>query len=70
MGLELEFAPGQTPLDEDEKDGLLITSISNVRELNEIEQLNIGDDTGETAVRLQSNGHRARPECLAVRQLF
>lgn len=41
MGLELEFQQGQTPLDEDEKDGLLITSISNVLELNELEQLNI-----------------------------
>ncbi len=28
MGLELSYFEGQTPLDEDEKEGLLITSIT------------------------------------------
>ena len=35
MGLILEYIDGQTPLDEDEKDGLLIKSISTRRELDE-----------------------------------
>ena len=41
MGLNIPYEPGQTPLDEDEKDGLLIPHISTVEELNEFEQQNI-----------------------------
>jgi len=41
MGLEISYIKGQTPLDEEEKEGLLIRSISTVGELNEAEQLNI-----------------------------
>lgn len=41
MGLELVYGEGQTPLSEEEKDGLLIKSISTHEELNELEQLNI-----------------------------
>ena len=41
MGLELEYMDGQTPLDEDEKDGLLIPTIATRRELDEFEQQNI-----------------------------
>lgn len=41
MGLNLKYADGQTPLDEDEKGGLKITSISTQGELDEFEQLNI-----------------------------
>ena len=41
MGLELEYIDGQTPLDEDEKEGLLIDSITTRGELDEFEQLNI-----------------------------
>jgi len=41
MGLNLEYIDGQTPLDEDEKDGLLIESISTRGELDEFEQANI-----------------------------
>src|SRR5687768_15206968 len=41
MGLELDFADGQTPLDEDEKEGLLIMSIATRSELDEFEQQNI-----------------------------
>ena len=41
MGLNINYEPGQTPLDEDEKDGLLIPHISTVEELNEFEQQNI-----------------------------
>src|SRR5437762_852020 len=41
MGLDLEYVYGQTPLDDDEKEGLLIKSISTRRELDEFEQQNI-----------------------------
>lgn len=41
MGLELEYEDGQTPLNEEEKEGLLIKSITTHDELNEHEQLNI-----------------------------
>jgi len=41
MGLDLEYNYGQTPIDEDEKEGLLIESITTRGELDEFEQLNI-----------------------------
>ena len=41
MGLDLEYIDGQTPLDEDEKDDLLIETISTKGELDEFEQQNI-----------------------------
>lgn len=41
MGLEMEYIDGQTPLDEEEKEGLLIASITTREELDEFEQLNI-----------------------------
>jgi Fic-DOC domain mobile mystery protein B len=41
VGLEVAANYGQTPIDEDEKTGLKIPSISTLRELNEFEQLNI-----------------------------
>lgn len=41
MGLELDYILGQTPLDEEEKNGLLIPSISTRKELDEFEQKNI-----------------------------
>ena len=41
MGLDLKHADGQTPLDEDEKEGLKIKSITTQNELDEFEQLNI-----------------------------
>ncbi|HXB06342.1 MAG TPA: mobile mystery protein B [Puia sp.] len=41
MGLELEYIDGQTPLDEDEKEGLLIKTIATRGELDEFEQQNI-----------------------------
>jgi len=41
MGLELNYIEGQTPIDEDEKEGLLIHSITTREELDEFEQLNI-----------------------------
>lgn len=41
MGLSLDYTGGQTPLDEDEKEGLLIKTITTRSELDEFEQLNI-----------------------------
>ena len=41
MGLELRSGAGQTPLDDDEKEGLKIKSITTQGELDEFEQLNI-----------------------------
>jgi Fic-DOC domain mobile mystery protein B len=41
MGLDFELVNGQTPLDEEEKDGLLISTITTRGELDEFEQLNI-----------------------------
>lgn len=41
MGLNLDYIDGQTPIDEDEKEGLLIETISTKGELDEFEQLNI-----------------------------
>ena len=41
MGLDLEYINGQTPLDEEEKDGLLILTIATRDELDEFEQQNI-----------------------------
>jgi len=41
MGLELDYKDGQTPLDDEEKEGLKIKSITTQGELDEFEQLNI-----------------------------
>ena len=41
MGLELNYIEGQTPIDENEKHGLRILSITTREELDEFEQLNI-----------------------------
>jgi Fic-DOC domain mobile mystery protein B len=43
MGLNLIYGDGQTLLDEDEREGLLISTITNRAELDEFEQLNIED---------------------------
>lgn len=41
MGLNTLYTDGQTPLDENEKEGLKIKSITTQAELDELEQLNI-----------------------------
>lgn len=43
MGLNLDCSNGQTPIDEDEKHGLRIKTISTLAELDEFEQKNIED---------------------------
>lgn len=41
MGLKLEYHDGQTPLDESEKEGLRIASVTTHGELDELEQRNM-----------------------------
>ena len=41
MGLDFKYVDGQTPLSEEEKEGLLIKTITTRGELDELEQLNI-----------------------------
>ena len=41
MGLDIGYIDGQTPLDEEEKEGLLIPAIATREELDEFEQQNI-----------------------------
>jgi len=41
MGLDFDYTNGQTPLDEDEKDGLLVPTITTRGELDEFEQLGV-----------------------------
>lgn len=41
MGLNLDYNNGQTPLDEEEKEGLLIPTITTKGELDEFEQQNV-----------------------------
>jgi Fic-DOC domain mobile mystery protein B len=41
MGLKIDYIDGQTPINDDEKDGLRIPSITTRDELDEFEQLNI-----------------------------
>jgi len=41
VGLDLEYIYGQTPISEEEKEGLMIKSITTRGELDELEQLNI-----------------------------
>lgn len=41
MGLRLTYNEGQTPLNEEEKEGLLLKTISTRAELDEVEQFNI-----------------------------
>lgn len=43
MGLDLPYEYGQTPIDDEEKEGLKILSISTKEELNALEQNNIED---------------------------
>ncbi|MDR1323758.1 MAG: mobile mystery protein B [Candidatus Margulisbacteria bacterium] len=43
MGIDITYDAGQTPLDEDEKEGLLISALSTKAELDEFEQRNIED---------------------------
>jgi len=52
MGLDLIYNDGQTPIDEDEKEGLLIQSISTRGELDEFEQQNIETKACQSCITL------------------
>lgn len=54
MGINLSYIEGQTPIDEDEKSGLKIKTITTRNELDEWEQLNIEDAIN----RYKSNSRR------------
>lgn len=56
MGLDYELVDGQTPLDEEEKEGLRIATITTRGELNEFEQQNI-----ERAIKW-TMGRKFKPE--------
>jgi Fic-DOC domain mobile mystery protein B len=51
MGLIINYELGQTPLDEDEKEGLLVHTIGNRKDLDEFEQLNIEEAVQWTLMR-------------------
>jgi Fic-DOC domain mobile mystery protein B len=51
MGLVIQYADGQTPLDEDEKEGLLVHSITTREALDELEQRNIEEAIRWTITR-------------------
>jgi fido (protein-threonine AMPylation protein) len=51
MGLELDYIDGQTPIDEDEIEGLIISSIATRGELDEFEQQNIEQTVQWTLMR-------------------
>lgn len=61
MGLELKYEEGQTPLDENEKEGLKITSITTQGELDEFEQLNI-EKAVEWTIRTNLNAEKILTE--------
>jgi Fic-DOC domain mobile mystery protein B len=56
MGLVLTFEYGQTPLDDDEKDGLLIDSVDTKGALDELEQRNIEEAIKWTMYRRKAFG--------------
>ena len=64
MGLDLDYIDGQTPLDEDEKDGLLLPTIVTREELDEFEQHNI-----ERAIQWEM-GRTFKPEEVFTEQFI
>lgn len=64
MGLDLDYVDGQTPLGDDEKEGLLIPSIATSGELDEFEQQNI-----EQAVHW-SLGRSFKPEAVFTEEFI
>lgn len=61
MGLDLYYHDGQTPLEEEEKEDLLIKSISTRGELDEFEQANILE-----AIEWSLRMHRVMDEILSI----
>jgi len=61
VGLELYYEKGQTPIDEEEKEDLLLPTISTRRELDEFEQANI-----EKAIEWSLKIRNSRDELLSI----
>lgn len=61
MGLELDYSKGQTPISEEEKEALLIRTISTKGELDEFEQANI-----ERAIAWSMSNRFSENEILSV----
>jgi len=61
VGLELHYKKGQTPIDEEEKEDLLLPTISTRGELDEFEQANI-----EKAIEWSLKINTSRNEVLSV----
>jgi Fic-DOC domain mobile mystery protein B len=61
MGLDIHYGEGQTPLGEEEKNGLKIKSISTQGDLDEFEQLNI-EKAVEWTIRLNANSEKILAE--------
>lgn len=57
MGLELNYIPNQTPISEEENEGLLIKTISTRSELDEFEQQNI-ESAVEWTLRQNFNSNK------------
>ena len=51
MGLDLVYDKGQTPLNDEEKEGLQLKHVSTQGELNEAEQLNVQEAVQWTRLR-------------------
>ena len=64
MGLDQPYIPGQTPSEEEEREGLRIFSISTRKELDEFEQHNI-----EEAIQWLLT-HKIRPNRILNRILY
>jgi len=72
MGLDLDYMDGQTPLEEEEKEGLLISSIATRGELDEFEQQSI-EAAIEWSIMHTSNAKTIFTEeffCLVHRKMF
>ena len=61
MGLDLHYNWGQTPIDEEEKEDLLLSTISTRGELDEFEQANI-----EKAIEWSLKNNFSREEILSI----
>ena len=58
MGLDYLYIDGQTPLDEDEKEGLLLPTVGTRGELDEVEQRNIEEAIRWTIRRRKAFTHQ------------
>ncbi|MFH1526890.1 MAG: hypothetical protein ABIG69_09600 [Bacteroidota bacterium] len=69
MGLDLDDSAQQTPINEDEKSGLLIKTISAFGELNEFEQLNV-EKAIEWTIKVSLNTERILTDAFTIELHF